>query len=101
MTAPLQATHDSWTLKGRALFSPNGSAIETRETGNARHFLAIVSEDRPAVGYLLNEQIGEMQTQWPDNSHVRIWEKPGIGDSGAARWERTFDIIADPPTIIP
>jgi hypothetical protein len=73
---------------------------ETQETSNPRKFLAIVSTDRSAAGYSLNAQIGELQLEWLDDTHVKVREKP-MGNTTAGRFERSYDLVTDPPEPIP
>jgi hypothetical protein len=67
---------------------------ETRQTGNYRFFLAIVSAGHAAVGYQMSEPVGEPQLEWLNDSRVRV-------RSGANAFERTFDLVANPPKRIP
>jgi hypothetical protein len=69
---------------------------EIRQNGNYRWFLAFVSVDGPATGYRLAQQVDSPQIEWLDDSHVKLKSV-----TGEKRFERAFDLIADPPKPIP
>ena len=69
---------------------------ETREIGNSRLFLAIISGDHPAVGYSLTPPLENPQWEWLDSSRIEV-----KGNSGGKPFERTFDLANNPPKEIP
>lgn len=69
---------------------------EIRQSGNYRRFLAFVSTAGPATGYRLVEEVDRPQIEWLDDSSVKL--KSGTGEK---RFERAFDLVADPPKRIP
>jgi len=72
------------------------SGEETRETGNYRYYLAIVSTEHPAIGYRLVDQVGMPQLEWLNDSRVKL-----AGSLQNKPFERTFDLQVDPPRPIP
>jgi len=70
-------------------WSGEGTDHEIREDHNHRIFLAIVSADRPPVGYRITEPIAEPKLNWLDNSRIEL--KSGV----------FFDLAANPPKPIP
>lgn len=98
--------HDQHTVESDLVWSPDGRKLafmvdvydldwgndggnETSEDRNHRAFLAIVSADRPAVGYRIAEQNNGPDLKWLDNSRIQL--KSGM----------LFDLAANPPKPIP
>lgn len=67
---------------------------ETREFGNQRSFLAIISTERVAVGYPLTGPVGNAEIEWLSDSRLRLRNSDKSVD-------RVFDLVADPPKPIP
>jgi len=88
-----------WSPDGRELafvvdvydfdWSDEGTDHEAREDRNHRSFLALVSGDRPAVGFRITDSMSEPKLKWLDNSRIEL-------GSGAH-----FDLAANPPAPIP
>lgn len=70
-------------------WSDEGTDHEAREDRNHRAFLAIISADRPAVGFRITGSISEPKLRWLDNSRIEL-------GSGVV-----FDLAANPPKPIP
>jgi hypothetical protein len=70
-------------------WSGEGTDHEVREDRNHRPYLAIISADRPAVGYRITNSMTESKLKWLDNSRIEL-------GSGAI-----FDLTANPPKPIP
>jgi hypothetical protein len=76
--------------------SGEGTDHEAREARNHRAFLAIISADRPAVGYRITHSISEPKLKWLDNSRIEL--KTGVRQDES---RVTFDLAANPPKPIP
>uniref|UniRef100_Q028U1 Uncharacterized protein n=1 Tax=Solibacter usitatus (strain Ellin6076) TaxID=234267 RepID=Q028U1_SOLUE len=73
-----------------------GTDHEVREDGNHRAFLAIISADRPAVGYRITHSIDEPKVKWLDNSRIEV--KSAVRESES---RDVFQLLANPPKPIP
>ncbi len=70
-------------------WSGEGTDHETREDRNHRTFLAIISADRPAVGYRITDSTSDKKLRWLSNSRIQV-------GGGVA-----FDLLVNPPRAIP